>query len=59
MNEGDNHRVGINLSPDKSETSIELTLPEDNKCIFVLECLPFIIYKEGLKKQEKLEVFQK
>ena len=59
MNEGDNPPMGIVLCADKSDTLVEYTLPEDNKQIFAAKYYPYMPTKEELKRELKLEEFEK
>ena len=59
MNEGDNPPIGIVLCADKSDTLVEYTLPEDNKQIFAAKYLPYMPTKEELRRELKLEEFEK
>lgn len=46
----ENKTVGIILCQDKSDTLVEITLPEDNKQIFASNYLTILPSKEELKK---------
>lgn len=59
MNEGDNPPIGIVLCADKSDTLVEYTLPEDNKQIFAAKYLPYMPTKDELRRELKLEEFEK
>ena len=59
MNEGDNPPIGIVLCADKSDTLVEYTLPEDNKQIFAAKYLPYMPTKEELRRELKLEEFER
>jgi len=59
MNEGDNPPIGIVLCADKSDTLIEYTLPEDNRQIFAAKYLPYLPTKEELRRELKLDDFEK
>ena len=59
MNEGDNPPIGIVLCADKSDTLVEYTLPEDNNQIFAAKYLPYMPTKEELRRELKLDDFEK
>jgi hypothetical protein len=48
--EDENKTVGIILCQDKSDTLVEITLPEDNKQIFASRYQTILPSKEELKK---------
>jgi hypothetical protein len=53
------HSIGIVLCADKSDTLVEYTLPEDNKQIFAAKYLPYMPTKDELRRELKLEEFEK
>lgn len=59
MNEGDNPPVGLLLCAQKSDTLVQLTLPEDNRQIYAAEYMPYLPTEEELKRELKLEEFEK
>lgn len=59
MNEGDNPPIGIVLCADKSDTLVEYTLPEDNKQIFAAKYLPYMPTTDELRRELKLDDFEK
>ncbi len=59
MNHGDNKPIGILLCPEKDDMLVEYTLPEDNDQIFAAKYLPYLPTKEELRKELKLEDFEK
>ena len=59
MNPGDNKPIGILLCPEKDDMLVEYTLPEDNDQIFAAKYLPYLPTKEELRKELKLEDFEK
>ncbi len=59
MNEGDNPPIGIVLCADKSDTLVEYTLPEDNNQIYAAKYLPYMPTKDELKRELRLEEFEK
>ena len=59
MNEGDNPPIGIVLCADKSDTLVEYTLPEDNNQIYAAKYLPYMPTKDELKRELKLEDFER
>ncbi len=44
---------------DKSDTLVEYTLPEDNNQIFAAKYLPYMPTKEELRRELKLDDFEK
>ena len=59
MNEGDNPPVGLLLCAQKSDTLVQLTLPEDNRQIYAAKYLPYLPTEEELKRELNLEDFEK
>ncbi len=59
INPGDNKPIGILLCPEKDDMLVEYTLPEDNDQIFAAKYLPYLPTKEELRKELKLEDFEK
>lgn len=59
MNEGDNPPVGLLLCAQKSDTLIQLTLPEDNRQIYAAKYLPYLPTEEELKRELNLKEFEK
>lgn len=59
MNEGDNPPVGLLLCAQKSDTLVQLTLPEDNRQIYAAKYMPYLPTEEELKRELNLEEFQK
>lgn len=59
MNEGDNPPVGLLLCARKSDTLVELTLPEDNRQIYAAKYMPYLPTEEELKRELKLEDFER
>ena len=59
MNEGDNPPVGLLLCAQKSDTLVRLTLPEDNRQIYAAKYMPYLPTEEGLKRELKLEEFER
>lgn len=59
MNEGDNPPIGILLCADKSDTLVRYTLPEDNTQIFAAKYMPYLPTEDELKRELKLDGFQK
>lgn len=59
MNEGDNPPVGLLLCAQKSDTLVQLTLPEDNRQIYAAKYMPYLPTEEELKRELKLEEFEK
>lgn len=59
MNEGDTPPIGIVLCADKSDAVVKYTLPEDNHQIFASEYFTYLPTEEGLKRELRLDEFQK
>ena len=59
MNEGDNPPVGLLLCAQKSDTLVQLTLPEDNRQIYAAKYMPYLPTEEELKRELRLDEFQK
>lgn len=59
MNEGDNPPVGLLLGAQKSDTLVQLTLPEDNRQIYAAKYMPYLPTGEELKRELNLEAFEK
>lgn len=59
MNEGDNPPVGILLCAQKSNTLVQLTLPEDNRQIYAAKYMPYMPTEEELKRELNLDAFEK
>jgi len=59
MNEGDNPPVGLLLCAQKSDTLVQLTLPEDNRQIYAAKYMPYMPTEEELKRELKLDTFEK
>ncbi len=59
MNEGDNPPIGILLCADKSDTLVRYTLPEDNTQIYAAKYMPYMPTEEELKRELKLDEFEK
>ena len=59
MNEGDNPPVGLLLCAQKSDTLVRLTLPEDNRQIYAAKYMPYLPTEEELKRELKLEEFER
>ena len=59
MNEGDNPPVGLLLCAQKSNTLVQLTLPEDNRQIYAAKYMPYMPTEEELKRELNLEDFEK
>lgn len=58
MNEGDNPPVGLLLCAQKSDTLVQLTLPEDNRQIYAAKYLPYLPTEEELKRELNLRDFE-
>ena len=59
MNEGDTPPIGIVLCADKSDAVVKYTLPEDNHQIFASKYFTYLPTEEGLKRELRLDEFQK
>ena len=59
MNEGDNPPVGLLLCAQKSNTLVQLTLPEDNRQIYAAKYMPYLPTEEELKRELNLAEFEK
>ena len=59
MNEGDNPPVGLLLCAQKSDTLVQLTLPEDNRQIYAAKYMPYLPTEEELKRELNLAEFEK
>ena len=59
MNEGDNPPVGLLLCAQKSNTLVQLTLPEDNRQIYAAKYMPYLPTEEELKRELNLEEFER
>ena len=59
MNEGDNPPVGLLLCAQKSNTLVQLTLPEDNRQIYAAKYMPYMPTEEELKRELNLADFEK
>ena len=59
MNDGDNPPVGLLLCAQKSDTLVQLTLPEDNRQIYAAKYMPYLPTEEELKRELKLEEFER
>ena len=59
MNEGDNPPVGILLCAQKSNTLMQLTLPENNTQIYAAKYMPYMPTEEELKRELNLDEFEK
>ena len=59
MNEGDNPPVGLLLCAQKSNTLVQLTLPEDNRQIYAAKYMPYMPTEEELKRELNLAEFEK
>ena len=58
MNEGDNPPVGLLLCAQKSNTLVQLTLPEDNRQIYAAKYMPYMPTEEELKRELNLADFE-
>ena len=58
MTEGDNPPVGLLLCAQKSDTLVQLTLPEDNRQIYAAKYLPYLPTEEELKHELNLAEFE-
>ena len=59
MNEGDTQPIGIVLCADKGDSIVKYTLPEDNHQIFASKYFTYLPTEEGLKRELRLDEFQK
>ena len=59
MNEGDNPPVGLLLCAQKSDTLVQLTLPEDNRQIYAAKYMPYMPTVEELRRELNLDEFEK
>ena len=59
MNEGDNPPIGIVLCADKSDAIVKYTLPESNNQIFASKYFTYLPTEEELKRELRLDDFQK
>lgn len=59
MNEGDTPPIGIVLCADKSDAVVKYTLPEDNHQIFASKYFTYLPTEEELKRELRLDEFQK
>ena len=59
MSEGDNPPVGLLLCAQKSDTLVQLTLPEDNQQIYAAKYMPYMPTVEELRRELNLEEFEK
>ncbi len=59
MNEGDNPPAGILLCAQKSNTLMQLTLPENNTQIYAAKYMPYMPTAEELKRELNLDEFEK
>lgn len=59
MNEGDNPPIGIVLCADKSDAIVKYTLPENNSQIFAAKYFTYLPTEEELKRELRLDDFQK
>ena len=59
MNEGDNQPMGLLLCTQKSDTLVQLPLPEDGRQIYAAKYMPYLSTEEELKRELKLEEFEK
>lgn len=58
MNEGDNPPIGLLLCAQKSDTLIEMTLPEDNDQIYAAKYMDYMPTKEELRRELNLDEFE-
>lgn len=58
MNEGDNPPIGLLLCAQKSDTLIQLTLPEDNKQIYAAKYMDYMPTEDELKRELNLADFE-
>ena len=59
MNEGDTPPIGIVLCAEKSDAVVKFTLPEDNHQIFASKYFTYLPTEEELKRELRLDEFQK
>lgn len=59
MNEGDNPPIGLLLCAKKSDTLVQLTLPEDNRQIFAAKYMDYMPTEEELKRELNIDDFIK
>lgn len=59
VNEGDNPPVGLLLCAQKSDTLVQVTLPEDNRQSYAAKYMPNLPTEEELKRELKLEEFER
>ena len=59
INEGDNPPIGIMLCADKSDALVRYTLPENNTQIYAAKYLACMPTEEELRRELKLNEFQK
>lgn len=59
MNKGDNPPIGLLLCAKKSDTLVELTLPEGETQIYAAKYMDYLPTKEELKRELNLDEFQK
>ena len=59
MNEGDNPPIGLLLCAKKSDTLVQLTLPEENRQIYAAKYMPYMPTEEELKRELNLSEFEK
>ncbi len=59
MNEGDTPPIGIVLCADKNDSVVKYTLPENNTQIFASKYFTYLPSEEELKRELRLEDFQK
>ncbi len=51
--------MGLFLCARKSDTLVQLTLPEDNRQIYAAKYLPYLPTREELKRELNLKEFEK
>lgn len=59
MNEGDNPPIGILLCAEKNDAVVKYSLPENNTQIFTSKYFTYLPTEEELKRELKLDEFQK
>ncbi len=59
MNAGDNPPIGLLLCAQKSDTLIQMTLPEDNNQIYAAKYMDYLPTEEELKRELNLNEFEK